>query len=62
MPTGNDVLSEQALWEKAAKIKRVEHSPLGSELKRKSAIVKDQHAFYKYQMHVDESNRGTKIR
>ena len=43
MLTGN-VLSEQALWEKSAKIKRVEHSSLGSELKSQSAIVKDQHA------------------
>ena len=38
--TGKDVLVEEDLLEKAATIKRFEYSPLGSELKKQTNIVK----------------------
>ena len=38
--TGKDVLVEKDLLEKAATIKRFEYSPLGSELKKQTNIVK----------------------
>ena len=39
--TGKDILQEKELLEKAATIKRRESSRLGSELKRKTDIVKN---------------------
>ena len=41
--TGEDVLPEKGLPEKAATIKRFEYSPLGSELKRQTDIAKKQY-------------------
>ena len=41
--TGEDVLPEKVLLEKAATIKRFEYSPLGSELKRQTDIAKKQY-------------------
>ena len=38
--TGEDVLPEKQLLEKAEIIKKFEYSPLGSELKKKIVIVK----------------------
>ena len=38
--TGKDVLTEKALQEKAAAIKRFEYSPLGKELKNETSVSK----------------------
>ena len=38
--TGQEVLLEKRLLEKAATIKRFEYSPLGSELKKQTDIAK----------------------
>ena len=39
--TGEDVLPEKDLLEKAASIKRYKYSPLGSELKKQTDIAKN---------------------
>ena len=41
--TGEDVLLERDLLEKAATIKRSEYLPLGSELKKQTDIAKKQY-------------------
>ena len=41
--TGEDVLPEKDLLEKAASIKRYKYSPLGSELKKQTDIAKKQY-------------------
>ena len=39
--TGEDVLPEKDLSEKAATIKRLEYSPLGNELTKQTSIEKE---------------------
>ena len=62
--TSEDVLPEKKLLEKAARIKRFEYSPLGSELKKQTGIAKDQHKFFKDQINANSNNRkdGVKIK
>ena len=50
-----DVLHEKELLKKAATIKEFEYSPLGSELKKQTDIVKDHYKLFK-----DHINSKTK--
>ena len=60
--TGEDVLSEKGLLEKAATIKRFEYSPLGKELKKQTDIAKDQDKLFKDYINVNNSNRENGVR
>ena len=40
--TGNDVLPQKDLLEKAATMKRFEYSPLGKELKKQTSVAEKQ--------------------
>ena len=55
--TVDDVLPEKGLLENAATIKKCEHLPLGSELKKQTGIAKDQYKFFKDQINVNNINR-----
>ena len=41
--TGEDILLEEGIFEKAATIKRFEYSPLGSELEKQTDLAKKQY-------------------
>ena len=60
--TGEDVLPEKGLLEKAATIKRFEYSPLGKELKKQTDIAKDQDKLFKDYINVNNSNREDGVR
>ena len=56
--TGEHVLPEKGLLEKAATIKRFRHPPLGRELKKQqTGIAKDRYKFFKDQINVDNNKR-----
>ena len=60
--TGEDVLPEKGLLEKAATIKRFEYSPLGKELKKQTDIAKDQDKLFKDHINVNNSSGEDGVR
>ena len=64
---GENILPEKQLLEKAAKMKRFEYSPLGSEMKKQTSISKDQyqgldkvHEFSKKIIYETKNKKGIK--
>ena len=55
--TGKDGLPEKGLLEKAATVKRLENSPLGSELEKQTDITKCQYKLFKDQINVISNNK-----
>ena len=55
--TGEHVLPEKGLLEKAALIKRFKYSSLGSDLEKQTSIRKDQYKFFKDQINVINKHR-----
>ena len=58
--TGKDVLVEKNLLEKAAALKRFKYSPLGTNLKAQTGVIKDQYKFFKDQINNAIAKREEK--
>ena len=57
-----NVLLEKVLLEKATAIKKFEYSPLGSELKKRTGLAKDQYRLFIDQINVINNNRENDVK
>ena len=60
--TGNDVLPQKDLLEKAATMKRFEYSPLGKELKKQTSVAEKQYQSFDKDFNHDEKEQPVKIK